>query len=189
MAEERALNLRKSWKLVQLHYPYFKDGEHESIYEDVKQFFTDLSLYFNTYSSHSLADVLPGARNTKHFTITLALLIMALLQSQVDTRDDRKKASAQASKVLWDEWGASHFTYYTNAEYSFDEYGHLETPRDTLLQLLYGKFVNEHSTLLQKMAGEFYRYLYENVGEFRKVTDRLVAEERLKDNAFHFPLI
>lgn len=194
MAEiDRLVELKKSFRRLLTYYPYYK--EHWDIEDGcnaVKEFFRNFSLYFNSCdSSRSVEDMLLGSKNVvwRQFMICFALVYMAHLKSCVNTGDDRIKAGARASKFLWDEWGEDHFTYYTNIPCRFDEWGRLDIRGNELLSLLHSQIVDEHSTLKQREVASLYRYLYKEVGTFKKSVDRLVECGMLTDCEFHFPFI
>lgn len=191
--EECLKALKKSFYQLALHYPYFKEnGGCDELYKDVLEFFMNFSNYYNSYDrTRSITDILDSNRadiRYRHFVISVALIIMAYLQSKVNTCDERKKASARTSKLLWDEWGSEHFTHYTGAPLKFDEYGRLNIWENQLFEQLYSKVVDCHSTILQNMAGDLYRYLYKEVGSFKNSANRL-SDIGLINCEFRFPLI
>jgi len=183
------MELRKSWQKLLEYYPYFKDGsELGEVCSAVKDFVRNLSLQYNSFGSCDTCDFVGAQKKNRLLAISLALVIMSYLQSEVDTWDDRKKASAKVSKLLWDEWGKEHFSYYTGAEFSFDD-NRLKVYQNALIETLYSEIVKEHPTILQKIAGSFYRYLYKEVDSFKKSTDRLIVGKMMDDSDFHFPFI
>lgn len=193
MADERLVELQKSWHRLRTYYPYYRESWNiEDGSKAVKEFFSNFSLCFNTCDcSSSIEDMLSIGKNVvqRQFLICIALVYMAYMKSHVNTWDDRMKAGTRASKFLWDEWGESHFTYYTNVPCKFDEYGRLDIKGNELLSLLYCQVVDEHSTLKQREVGSLYRYLYKEVDTFRKSADRLVECGMLTDCEFRFPFI